>query len=280
MRTELTADPEPFWAAAQEWLEQEPVLNSVILTNLKSRREGVVADTAAPTWAIVRDGDEIVGVAMRTPPRHAYISKMPPAAVDCLVDALAEAIPDNDGVTGTSAHAHAFAQRWSSRTRCSVDVAMEQRIYQLEKVTPARWATGEFRLAEPKDRALVLRWEEEFHDEAEPGVPPISDHGAMLDQRIGDGRAALWDDGGPVSYVGFSPNIGGVVRVGPVYTPPQFRGHGYASALVAGVSQRALDHGAAHCSLYTDLANPTSNKIYAAVGYRAVADVTALSFSR
>jgi predicted GNAT family acetyltransferase len=64
-----------------------------------------------------------------------------------------------------------------------------------------------------------------------------------------------------------------------VYTPPERRGRGYATALVAVVSQRALDAGAAACSLYTDLANPTSNKIYDAVGYRPVRDVTRYRFS-
>jgi predicted GNAT family acetyltransferase len=62
-----------------------------------------------------------------------------------------------------------------------------------------------------------------------------------------------------------------VVRVGPVYTPPERRGSGYASALVAATSSAALADGH-RCILYTDLANPVSNSIYRALGYRAVAE--------
>ncbi|WP_395694501.1 GNAT family N-acetyltransferase [Nocardioides sp.] len=67
----------------------------------------------------------------------------------------------------------------------------------------------------------------------------------------------------------------GVSRVGPVYTPAEHRGHGYASAAVAEVSRRILEAGDRAC-LFTDQANPTSNKIYEAVGYRAVVDMANL----
>ena len=66
---------------------------------------------------------------------------------------------------------------------------------------------------------------------------------------------------------GANPPSFGVARVGPVYTPPEQRRKGYASAAVAEVSQRFLDAGARVC-LYTDQANPTSNGIYQALGYR------------
>ena len=58
----------------------------------------------------------------------------------------------------------------------------------------------------------------------------------------------------------------GVVRILSVYTPPEHRRHGYASACVAAASAWALAQGADACALYTDLANPTSNKIYQAIG--------------
>jgi hypothetical protein len=82
----------------------------------------------------------------------------------------------------------------------------------------------------------------------------------------------VWDDGQPVSMIGLAPEVAGVVRIGPVYTPPPHRRRGYAGSAVAAASRRALAGGAARCMLFTDLANPTSNKIYAEVGYRRVAD--------
>ncbi len=63
----------------------------------------------------------------------------------------------------------------------------------------------------------------------------------------------------------------GVVRVGPVYTPPEQRGRGYASATVAAVSAAAQRDGHRVC-LFTDQANPVSNRIYAALGFVPVVD--------
>jgi predicted GNAT family acetyltransferase len=82
----------------------------------------------------------------------------------------------------------------------------------------------------------------------------------------------VWDDGGAVSLVSLSPLIAGVRRIGPVYTPPAGRRHGYASSAVAAAARLALAQGAERCALFTDLANPTSNRIYADVGFRRLAD--------
>jgi predicted GNAT family acetyltransferase len=67
-------------------------------------------------------------------------------------------------------------------------------------------------------------------------------------------------------------------RIGYVYSPPEWRGRGYATACVARVSQRVLDSGLQFCFLYTDLSNPTSNSIYRRLGYRPVYDVVAIGF--
>jgi predicted GNAT family acetyltransferase len=91
-------------------------------------------------------------------------------------------------------------------------------------------------------------------------------------------RIFLWEDAEPVSLVGVGGATPNGIRIGPVYTPPRFRGHGYASALTATVSQAMLDEGRRFCFLYTDLANPTSNKIYQAIGYKPVTDALMVGF--
>jgi uncharacterized protein len=52
----------------------------------------------------------------------------------------------------------------------------------------------------------------------------------------------------------------------------------YASALVAALSQHHLDAGKRFCFLFTDLANPTANHIYQAIGYEPVVDLAELRF--
>ena len=81
-----------------------------------------------------------------------------------------------------------------------------------------------------------------------------------------------------MSAVGYGSPTPTGVRIGPVYTPPEFRGRGYASALTAHVSTEQLAAGRSFCFLYTDLANPTSNKIYVAIGYRRVCDSVQYAF--
>jgi len=105
-----------------------------------------------------------------------------------------------------------------------------------------------------------------MHDTAE-------DADTML-RRIAAGRVWFWEDehGERVHLTGVNPPSYGVARVGPVYTPKTHRGRGYASAAVAEVSRRILDEGGRAC-LFTDQANPTSNKIYEALGYRRVVDM-------
>ena len=107
-----------------------------------------------------------------------------------------------------------------------------------------------------------------------------------VDYRLSSPSAGilLWEDGGePVSLAGWGGPTPNGIRIGPVYTPPELRGRGYATALSAELSQRLLDGrlfegGRRFCFLYTDLANPTSNAIYERIGYRRVAESAEIVF--
>ena len=62
-------------------------------------------------------------------------------------------------------------------------------------------------------------------------------------------------------------------RVGPVYTPPDRRRPRLCLGLRRGREPGRLDSGLRFLFLFTDLANPTSNHIYEAIGYEPVRDV-------
>jgi len=49
---------------------------------------------------------------------------------------------------------------------------------------------------------------------------------------------------------------------------------------VAALSQHLLNTGRAFCTLFTDLANPTSNHIYQEIGYRRLGDFAEYSFGQ
>jgi predicted GNAT family acetyltransferase len=137
------------------------------------------------------------------------------------------------------------------------------------------------------DRDLVLQWWIAFAEEVlHEGGPGRENAEAMVEQRLAaPGRGfLLWEDGGDVvSLAGWGGATPNGIRIGPVYTPPDLRGHGYATALTAELSQRLLDGdlfdgGRRFCFLYTDLANPTSNGIYERIGYVRAAESAEIVF--
>ena len=71
----------------------------------------------------------------------------------------------------------------------------------------------------------------------------------------------------PVSMAHNGRRIAGWWAVAYVYTPPAHRGDGFATAVVAHTSRWALSNGAEGCTLFTDLANRVSNRIYERIGY-------------
>jgi len=124
-------------------------------------------------------------------------------------------------------------------------------------------------------RNLIVEWLVAFVDEAFAGEE-LFDAGEAAGRWIaGHGRTMwLWvDEGRVVSMSEVSGRTPNGVRIGPVYTPTEDRNRGYASNLVAEAAQGELDDGRQFVFLFTDLANPTSNHIYQAIGFEPVSDV-------
>ena len=270
MRFVLTRDPEEF-AARTERLLQASLECNVLATVLVTVRQGAHRDPP-PVFAVGIGGrDEVLFAAMRTPPWPLLTSPLEPAAAEPLVERWLEVDPDVSAVSGVPDTARAIAAAWERRTGGTSRRTFSEGMHVLERVQdPPRPAAGLLRLPEPDERDLLVAWMEEFVGEA--GLIGAAQAGSMVDARLRQHGLLVWDDGQPVSMVGVNPAVAGVVRVGPVYTPPPLRRRGYAGSAVAAVSRRALADGAARCMLFTDLANPTSNKIYAEVGYRRCGD--------
>jgi predicted GNAT family acetyltransferase len=151
------------------------------------------------------------------------------------------------------------------------------RLHRLDAlVPPAPVPPGTAVVAGPQHRSLLVAWLAAFA--AEIGEPP-RDHGPTVEDRLSHAGLALWMvDGEAVSLAGATRAVAGAARVAPVYTPPEQRGHGYAAAVTAAVTRAALASGVEEVLLYTDLANPTSNRLYARLGYRPVEDSVSFLF--
>lgn len=250
-------------------------------------RDHIVADEI-PYLALVEEQGAIVLVAMRTPPFNVILSLIAPEVAADPSMALELIVADISlryhgrlpGVNAPVPVARLFAEHWEQQVNVTARLAIRERVYELETVIPVTNVSGTYRRPTEVDRALLIRWLDEFADEALGPLEQL-DAAKWVDNFFATPSRGgfIWEDAGvPVSLVAYgNPTLHGI-RIGPVYTPPEHRGHGYASACVAIVSQHRLESGRTFCFLFTDLANPTSNHIYQAVGYNPVNDVDVYTF--
>ena len=116
---------------------------------------------------------------------------------------------------------------------------------------PVSDVKGHLGLAQQSNQALLIEWFEALSHK----VIIRSSH--SIEQRVVSGLSQkalyIWQDRVPVSLVSISRTVSGNGRVGSVYTPPEHRRNGYASAAVAAVSQILLDLGCRFCYLSTNL---------------------------
>jgi len=277
-------DPQTFYDRAAPFLLQEEARYNLMLALVAGLINGRTYDGPPYMTVIEDDSHEIVLVSLRTPPHKVLLAgEGNPDAFKLLADDVRTTYDFVPGAQGSKALVSTFAEAWSTTTGQRHEKSMEQRIYQLETVTyPANPPAGALRRATADDYDLLLEWVIAFNDEAMGVTDRKRAEEAMNAYLFGspEGRfLSIWeDDERPVSMAGLSgitPNGG---RVSMVYTPPEHRGKGYASACVAALSQQLLDDGYQFCFLYTDLSNPTSNSIYQKIGYRPVGDFSVYSF--
>lgn len=234
-------------------------------------------------WVAEDRAGRVVGAASMTPPWPIVIARPAhDAAIGALVGAaLANELPV-PGVVGAVPEVHDFAARWVEASGAGLTRRRSEGIYALERVEPVPATEGRARPATEADRSLLESWMAAFVGEALPHDPAADGGGrAIVDSRLlaEDAGLWLWEDGGrAVSLAGYGGLTPNGIRIGPVYTPPGFRGRGYATALVAELSAWLLAGGRTFCFLFTDLANPTSNAIYRRIGYRQVCDAENIAF--
>lgn len=223
--------------------------------------------------AVVEDGSAVVACALRTPPYKALISRAGPAAIECLITDLGEKYPDLAQVHGPEPTVTHFADRWAGRSGLPSIQGVRHRLFEIREAPQMTAApAGRMRVANEDDLPTIIAWIAAFIAEVLPGDPTDPEEHAT--NRVATRSLFVWENGTPVSMAGWAAKTARGVRVNFVYTPPEHRAHGYATACVAQLTQRLLDEGRAFCCLYTDLSNPTSNRIYPKIGYRPVGDAT------
>lgn len=270
-----TDDPGAFLDACTDALRADPVGFNVPGTVAHSE---VARGVRSSTYLWWEDGGEVRAVCLCYPGQPVSLSGTGTADAVAFADALIDH-PDVPGVRGPVEAVRAFARRWQERTGQVVEREMAQGVYVCERVVPPAGVAGAPRQAVADDVDTAFERLVDFAEEAGVG-PPHREAAATM---VAGGRLWWWTDPGrsdePVAMAAVTPAPVGVARIGAVHTPPAHRRHGYASALTAHLTARVLAAGD-RAMLFTDLGNPTSNGIYAAVGYQRVGDSLALWFER
>jgi predicted GNAT family acetyltransferase len=186
-------------------------------------------------------------------------------------DDLAPELPLLQGVVGAPAGCAAFARRWQALTGRTNRLRVHLRQFALTAVNDLPAAPGSMRSAGESDVEWLIERDIAFIVEA--GIPDRPERvRENLPKRVARGQYRIWDDGGRVAHAAFNDAAPEFARIAPVYTPPAHRRRGYATALVAAMSRELLGRGKRKLFLTTDIANPTSNAIYARIGFRAEND--------
>ena len=268
-------DVAAYAAAAEPFLLRHEAINCFFL--------GQIAQLSSPTDALLLvahdTGGDPVAVATMTPGRHMMMTAAPPAAVDAVVAYLLEHGIGVPGIGGPPDVSERFTALWCAATNATSRVHVRFATFELTIVTPPPPAPGAMRPAALADLDLLASWVQAFREAI--GEAFLGGARQLAEERIRNREMFLWHvDGQPVAMGGaIGPTRNGI-RIVLVYTPPEHRKRGYASNLVATLTQHQLDAGRRFCFLTTDLTNPTSNKIYREIGYRPVSESVTLLFDR
>jgi RimJ/RimL family protein N-acetyltransferase len=240
-----------------------------------------------PELISVTKGGKLLLVAIRTPPFNQLLSYTKNLeTIDLLVSELKKRKMKLPGVLGFKEGALRFSQLWVKDEKIDSILSIHERIYRLTEVDPRTIGQNVFVHARMSEKDLILRWiqgfiQDCFPDRPEEAVAEVSatERAEGIEKAIkGKQFYLLKVDKKPVSMVkssGITPNG---QTINAVYTPPLERRKGYATEAVAKISQKLLDEGKKYCFLFTDLANPTSNKIYQEIGYKPIIDMDQYRF--
>ncbi|MCL2522171.1 MAG: GNAT family N-acetyltransferase [Erysipelotrichales bacterium] len=285
----IYSDIKTFYKDTYEILMRQEAQNVIPLGNVILGNEGKDKtdwrDPANWFMAAVSNNKEILLTAIMTPPHnltlYATDNINDELALKCLLEGIIKNNINIPGVMAEKSLAEMFAQAYSKTYGVTYKINTNQRIYELLKVNTEIANIGSTRLANQKDLSFLPYWMKGFDNDC---FGDTLDTGTDINKYIyrmsGNNLYILEDQDIPVTMTKISRQLQTVCVIGMVYTPPYFRGKGYATACVAAVSQFALDRGFKKCVLYTDLANPTSNNIYMRIGYKPICDSTEIKFSK
>ncbi|CDO10514.1 GNAT family N-acetyltransferase [Mycolicibacterium cosmeticum] len=266
MHVSLHRTRDEFAPVARAVYLPDPVTFTVELTTLRMP----VSDEGR-LMVSVTDGDT-VGAAVQLGDGALLTSGLPSAGAADVAAALTRAHPGLPSVRGTRDSTTAFATAWSEVTGSHAELTEVEPLYRLAALAAPTGVPGEGRPAVGREVDLLVDWLDAFFVEAFGAASDRDARRVYLHQiALTDGDIVLWTVGGtPVSMARVHAPLAGMSRIGPVFTPPRHRGHGYAAAVTAAAARHAHARGADEVVLFADAANEVANRVYRRIGFVAV----------
>jgi len=274
MKVRTYVDAESFLGDTQGALESKEAANSLMLGICGQLVHHPERFKATPCLKTVEDKTGLLLAAVMTPPHklvvYGHRGDLGSAARILIQDLVADGwrVP---GVMGPSQVARVVAERWAEVTGRGYGLERRQRVYQLRELMSPPPTRGRLRQAKEADVDLVGRWWYGF--DAETFGEANRDRARLAaEHRIAQGDIYLWEDPGPVSMAMKNRPTRNGISLSTVYTPPELRGRGYATACVGALSRMLLASGWGYCALFADLSNTAANRVYERIGYRPACD--------
>lgn len=279
---------EEFYTICKDFLEKHEAENNLVIGILETLRTNLHAydPTLAPELTAIFDNKEVVLVSIRTPPYNQIISYTDRIdSIPFLVKFLTEMGVEIPGVLGFKEGALLFAELWAEKFGKNKTLNMNERIYKLEQVNPRTIGNNQFEVANKEDLDLLIRYTQNFAQDAFANT--TQEQIERNQNRLIKGMEK-WISEKLIYVLRVQNKVVSIAKaardtpngrcINLVYTPPKYRRNGFATELVAKLSQSILDEGKKFCFLFTDLANPTSNKIYMDIGFKPIMDVDEYRF--
>jgi uncharacterized protein len=236
-----------------------------------------------PFMAIIEEDGEVLALFQMTPPHPLNLifvdENRLEECMDLLIKNLLELEIEISSIISLKPWAYLFAEKWEAKTEMTHKLLMDQGVYRLDNLNEAlENSPGSWRFADKGDCSLIEKWFSLFEEDA--GLPPTAkeDVKKRVASFVEEQEVFLWEhEGVVVSMMKKARPTKHGVTVSLVFTPKEERKKGYARTMVAAGTKELLKKYD-FCVLYTDLMNPTANKIYQEIGYKRIADSVQLGF--
>ncbi|WP_215113347.1 GNAT family N-acetyltransferase [Exiguobacterium sp. s63] len=264
-------DPNHFSDRVMDALLKEEAKNSLMIGVLNNVIQGVYE--TFHQFTVEAEG-ELLAILQVTPPHPLHYIVVNQEREDELPSFIIPHLLENEipftEIVSERAQAERFGKAWQEITSGSSEMFMSQGLYRLDRVEDIEMANGHMREATAADQAQLEAWYSAFEAESGLRSSPPEKVTKAVQAMLKREEAVFWEvDGQLVSCAKRARPTENGITVSFVYTSPDARGRGYARSLVADLSRQILKTKA-FCVLYTDLTNPTSNKIYQEVGYQQI----------